>query len=190
MSIINSPFINNHPVIDYDLDVTRYEDLLDNDIFNYDETEVKSESPVDDGCTDLINRMRKSLFPKIPTLRQWGITVNIQPTKKMNKRLWKLYDHDKQRDILNRIESKFRRDTPSVKLIELHFEVCPTLKNIHFHALYEAPVLFRAEMETYYKRVCCSDDEHTKKPWRYLDIKEIVGGSDEWLKYIRKDLKQ
>lgn len=174
------------PIIDY---YERNIELINpDDIFNYDD-EVKSESPSDDGCTEIINRMRKSLFKKAPTLRQWGVTVNIQPTKTMNKRLWKNYDNDKQREILNRIETKFRRDTPSVKLIELHFEICPTLKNIHFHALYEAPVLFRSEMETYYKRVCCSDDEHTKVPWRYLDIKEIIGGPAEWLEYIRKDLK-
>lgn len=138
-------------------------------------------------CTKLIQRLKKPFFKG--TLFQYGITVNIQPTKKMNKRLWKLYSHDKQREILSRIEAKFRADTPSVRLIELHFEECPTLKNIHFHALYEAPALFKVEMEAYYKRVCCSDDKDTKIPWRYLDIKLIIGGNAEWLDYIRKDLK-
>lgn len=146
-----------------------------------------SDESTDTDCGTIIRRLTKPLFK--PSLHQYGVTVNIQPTKKMNKRLWNKYNHDQQRGILSRIEAKFRAQTPSVKLIELHFEVCPTLKNIHFHALYEAPSLFKPEMETYYKRVCCSDDERTRIPWRYLDIKLIEGGNAEWLEYIRKDLK-
>lgn len=141
----------------------------------------------DTDCTKIIKRLKRPIFKD--TLHQYGITVNIQPTKKMNRRYWKLYTPDKQRDILSRIEAKFRALTPSVKLIELHFETCPTLKNIHFHALYEAPSAFKVEMEAYYRRVCCSDDDNTKIPWRYLDIKLITGGNSEWLDYIRKDLK-
>lgn len=145
-----------------------------------------SDSDNDTECCNILQRLKKPLFK--PTLHQYGITVNIQPTKKMNKRFWNKYSHDQQRAMLSRIEAKFRSLTPSVKLIELHFEVCPTLKNIHFHALYEAPALFKVEMEAYYKRICCSDDHKTKIPWRYLDIKLIRGGNTEWLDYIRKDL--
>lgn len=141
----------------------------------------------DTDCTKLIKRIRRPIFQG--TLFEYGITVNIQPTKKMNRRYWKLYNHDQQRAILSRIEAKFRALTPSVQLMELHYEVCPTLKNIHFHALYKAPALFKVEMMAYYKRVCCSDDLNTTDPWRYLDIKLILGGNAEWLEYIRKDLK-
>lgn len=121
-------------------------------------------------------------------VNKYGITVNVLPFKLMNRKRWFTYSHDKQRDILSRIEAKFRRDTPSVKLIELHYELCPSedkFHNIHFHALYEMPSMFVAELETYYKRVCF---DSSNKNWKYLDIK-LINNEDAWIKYIRKDIK-
>lgn len=118
----------------------------------------------------------------------YGITVNILPFKSMNKKRWFTYSHDKQREILARIESRFRKDNPSVKLKEIHYELCPStdkFHNIHFHALYKMPVIFKAELETYYNRICL---DKSNKNWRHLDIKEI-NNVDQWLKYIRKDAK-
>jgi len=121
--------------------------------------------------------------------KRWAVTVNIQPTKLMNKRQWRKYSPDQQMAILGRVEAAFRRKTPSVQLVELHYETCPVLGNIHFHALYEMPLIFRAELEAYYKGVCDSSDEKTLKKWRYLDIEEV---KDEkaWLDYIRKDVNK
>lgn len=120
---------------------------------------------------------------------RWAVTVNIQPTKLMNKRQWRKYSPDQQMGILGRIEAAFRRKTPSVQLVELHYETCPALGNIHFHALYEMPKDFVSTMENYYKDVCDSSDEHTKIKWRYLDIQQV---KDEkaWLEYIRKDVNK
>jgi len=158
---------------------------------------ASDESYISDDCDDsqeIMKRLKRPLFRPCENvenvLAHFGITVNIQPTKKMNKRYWKLYTADKQRDILARIEAGYRRVTPSVKLIEIHYEVCPKLKNIHFHALYEAPILFRDDIKAYYKRICCSQDEKTEKPWRYLDVKRMRGGNKEWLIYIRKDIQK
>lgn len=120
--------------------------------------------------------------------KYFGITVNILPYKSMNKKRWFLYTHDKQRDILSRIESKFRKNNPSVQLIELHYEICPStddFHNIHFHALYNMPDVFKAELETYYNKIC---SDKSNKNWRHLDIKEI-NNKESWLNYIRKDVK-
>lgn len=117
----------------------------------------------------------------------YGITVNILPFKLMNKKRWFTYSHDKQREILARIEAKFRKDTPSCELIELHYEKCPTedeFHNIHFHALYKMPEMHKAELETYYNRIC---SDKSNKNWRHLDIKEI-NNKHSWLEYIRKDI--
>jgi len=158
----------------------------------------EQDSPIeccDDGCTSLVQVLKKPLWKMTPSAStahssrlEYGVTVNIQPTKKMNGKFWRDYCHDKQRAILGRIEAKFRALTPSVELIELHYEVCPTLKNVHFHALYNAPFLFTAEMEAYYKRVCDARDANTRIPWRYLDIKVIKDGAQHWLEYIRKEI--
>lgn len=116
----------------------------------------------------------------------YGITVNILPFKQMNKKRWYTYSHDKQREILARIETKFRKDTPSVILHELHYELCPSedkFKNIHFHALYEMPIEFKAELETYYNRIC---SDNSNKNWRHIDIR-LINNKQAWLDYIRKD---
>lgn len=143
----------------------------------------------------LLSQLRKPLFgvrQDSPSRAndasmRWAITVNIQPTKKMNGRQWKLYSAEKQTAQLSRIEAALRKKTPSIKLIELHYETCPVLKNIHFHALYEMPEEFKSELECYYKRICDSSDDKTLVPWRYLDISPIKN-EQAWLDYIRKDL--
>lgn len=158
-------------------------------------TEPEDTECCDDGCTSLVQALKKPLWKDSPNPSavkpfrlEYGVTVNIQPTKKMNGKFWRDYTHDKQRAILGRIEAKFRAITPSVELIELHYEICPTLKNVHFHALYSAPCLFMHEMQTYYKRVCDASDKNTRIPWRYLDIKVIKDGAGNWLEYIRKEI--
>lgn len=115
----------------------------------------------------------------------YALTVNIQPTKLMNKRQWKLYSADDQRKILTRIEKAIRVKNPSIQLIELHFEECPILKQQHFHALYSFPNEFSTVLETYYQRVCGSTGKQTK-PWRHAILK-TVDDKAGWLVYIRKD---
>lgn len=141
----------------------------------------------DQEVTEVLKRLTKPLFK--PVHNDYAVTVNIQPTKFMNKRQWKRYTHDQQRAILSRIEKKFRKDMPTIELVELHYEICPTLKNIHFHALYKMPVNYCTTMETYYTRICSSEDEKTKIPWRFLDIREITNRTG-WLEYINKDTKK
>lgn len=115
-----------------------------------------------------------------------AVTVNIQPTKLMNKRQWRKYSPEQQTAQLSRIEAAFRKKTPSCVLKEIHYETCPVVKNIHFHALYEMPSIFRPELETYYNRICSSTDEKTTVPWRHLDLQEVYDVAG-WLKYIRKN---
>lgn len=119
------------------------------------------------------------------TIQQYCVTVNPNPSKKMNNRMYKLYSHDQQRAILCRIESAMRRDNPSIKLIEIHFELCPVLQQQHYHALYSMPFSFESTMENYLsKRI--SDKTEAKVPWRPIDIM-VCNNRKEWLKYIRKD---
>jgi len=165
-------------------------------------SDLSEDSLIEDMYTDeVINRLTGPLFGARQcknvssndvshtdnTVTQFAITVNIQPTKFMNKKQWRKYTPEQQTSQLARIESAFRRNNPSVKLMELHYETCPVLKNIHFHALYEMPKIFKSELETYYKRICDATDEHTKIPWRYLDIQQIFD-MQGWLDYIRKGL--
>lgn len=147
-------------------------------------------------CCNTI-KLTRNLFRKVsvsdrPTgddildnIKYYGITVNILPWKLMNRKRWCTYSHDKQREILARVEARFRKNNPSVLLKELHYELCPSpdeFHNIHFHALYLMPAIFKAELETYYNRICF---DKSNKNWRHLDIKEI-NNVDQWLKYIRK----
>jgi len=114
----------------------------------------------------------------------YAVTVNIQPTKLINKRQWKLYNHDKQRSFLTRIEAKLRQQNPSIELIEIHYETCPTLNNIHFHALYRMPKIFISTMQNYYKTFSSTDNK-TKEPWRHILVEDVYD-KEGWLAYIRK----
>lgn len=121
--------------------------------------------------------------------RKYAITVNICPNKLMNKRKWKLYNHDQQRQILTRIEKASRVKNPII-LEKLNFEVCPVLNQIHFHALYSMPSEFLSGIEAYYKRVIGMPDiEGDKsKEWRHIVTKPIFA-EEGWTKYISKDEK-
>jgi len=128
-----------------------------------------------------------------PPRKYYASTVNIQPTKLMNKRPWKKYNHDDQRKILMRVEASFRRKYPTVELIELQYEVCPKLKNIHYHALYLMTDDEEHELYNYFKKICCSEDAKTLIPWRFMynkiipkNIMDIQG----WLDYMRKELNK
>lgn len=115
----------------------------------------------------------------------YAVTVNIQPTKKMNNRQWRLYTPEKQTAQLMRIEKSFRDKNPSCKLVEIHFETCPTLRNMHFHALYQMSDEIKDHYVLHFNRICGSTGEQTD-PWRHLDC-EPVRSKEAWIAYIRKD---
>lgn len=119
---------------------------------------------------------------------RYAITVNICPNKLMNKRKWRLYSQDDQRRILSRVEKSLRVKTPSIKLIKINYEVCPTLKQVHFHALYEMPTEYMNELETYYQRVVGMPEINgdKNKQWRHLVTKPIFS-EEGWIEYITKD---
>jgi len=121
---------------------------------------------------------------------QYAITINICPNKLMNKRKWKLYSHDQQRQILTRIEKASRVKNISINLMKLNFEICPILNQIHFHALYEMPSEFISGLEAYYKRVISMPDMNgdTTKQWRHIDVQRVFS-EEGWIKYISKDEK-
>lgn len=152
----------------------------------------------DEEVTEIIDRLSGPLFkrPKIkksnPNVKRYGITLNIQPTRFINKRQWKLYNVNQQLAILSRMEASIRRKAKDIKLIELHFEKCPTVKNVHFHALYEMPPasisLLQAEWDRLVGTIITkSTRTDMSATWKHLDVKEMIGGDSEWLKYIRKE---
>jgi len=152
--------------------------------------DAKITDPDEDSLIDDLDPF-EIVEPDKDGLKHFAVTVNICPTKRMNNKLWRTYTHDKQRDVLLRVEGAFRRKTPSVELKEIRFEECPTLKQIHYHAHYVMPKEFEYEMFNHFKRICCSQDEHTLKPWRFIAIKELPRDADvtRWEDYIRKDAK-
>lgn len=123
--------------------------------------------------------------PTDVTINRYAVTVNIQPTKLINKRQWKLYSSDDQRKIMMRIERAIRVKNPSIILNEIHYEECPVLKQQHFHCLYTMPPEYVSVLETYYDRVVGSTGKQVK-PWRHLVIK-LITYEQGWLDYIRKD---
>jgi len=115
------------------------------------------------------------------------VTVNPAPNKLLNRKKYRLYSEEQQRAMLLRIEAALRRDNPSIKLLELHFEKCPSSGMVHFHALYNMPILFESTMVNYYNRIMSMVDSNTTgEPWRHLDI-QICNNKSAWLQYIRKD---
>lgn len=131
-----------------------------------------------------INDVITSIMPNFKG--NYAITVNPAPTKLLNKKQYCKYSEDQQRAMLTRIEASLRRTTPSIELIELHFEKCPSNKMIHFHALYQMPSIYVTTVENYYRVRLDSTDKNTKTPWRHLDIQKVYNRLG-WIKYIQKD---
>lgn len=121
--------------------------------------------------------------------RLYAMTLNIQPCcYNMNRKRWDTYTHDKQRAILMRVEASFRKNNLNVTLQKLNYELCPTLNNIHFHAMYKMNLDDIVAMKKYYKRICeAKFKTPSRVPWRYLDISIIEDTPDAWLRYIAKD---
>jgi len=130
---------------------------------------------------------RRSQGDVTPTeLPQYAVTVNICPNKKMNNKIWKTYDHIRQTAQLQRIEAHMRKLNPSIELVEMQFEICPQLNQIHFHALYSMPKEFVTTMENYWREKV-ADKKPSTPPWRYLDIQPVYSRKG-WEEYIRKDI--
>lgn len=115
----------------------------------------------------------------------FAVTVNLNPYGFVNNRKWSLYKNDAQRSTLLRIEASLRRTYPNIELVELIFEVCPKLKNIHFHALYRMPLEIPPLYEQYFndrvKKVsllCTYKNVEIEPLWNY----------EGWIKYITKDI--
>lgn len=165
-------------------------------------SDYDSEVSVDDGTSVILEKLSRPLFSVKQSLVRdntsvsgdadnllaygYAVTINICPNKKMNKKVWKTYSHEQQSKILLRIESAMRRDNPSIKLTELHLEICPSLQQIHLHALYDMPELFVSTMEAYWQQRV-ADIRPSTIPWRYIDISKVRNRND-WLQYIRKDI--
>lgn len=154
----------------------------------------------EDGCTAIINRLTRPLWSRdrvslgdvvIPSdskavwKTKYAVTINVCPNKKMNNKIWKTYDHIRQTAQLQRLEAHMRKLNPSIQLVELQFEICPALNQIHFHALYDMPKEFVSTMENYWREKI-ADKKPTIKPWRYLDIQQVYNEKG-WIRYINKD---
>lgn len=123
--------------------------------------------------------------------RHYAVTVNIKPSKLMNRRRWDMYTHDKQRAMLTRLERNMRKGIEGLFLKCLHFEVCPRLRNIHYHAWYGTTL---CDLDVI-GRIRAYWDKHTGDsittiiPWRIVVIKEIFDKRG-WLEYITKDQRR
>lgn len=126
----------------------------------------------------------------------YGITINILPFKRINNKVWRTYNHDQQRKILMRMEASIRRNNPSIQLVELHFEVCPSMQNIHFHALYKMPFIFLSTMRNEWDRLIGPKNKDLKdqakhygnSSWKHFHSTFVLESeSGHWLEYIRKD---
>lgn len=115
----------------------------------------------------------------------YAITVNISNTKLVNKKPWHKYTQDEQRRILARVEQSFRKKTPSVVLVRIEYEACPSNNNIHFHALYNMPYTFISTLENHWVKFD-STDKNTLQKWRHLDVR-AVKNVQGWLDYISKE---
>lgn len=124
------------------------------------------------------------IVKQLPASRiQLAVTVNPDPYTLMNKRMYRLYSHDKQRAMLTRIENAARRDLGDVNLVKLVFEICPKLQQVHLHAWYDLPDLMVTPLELYFtKRV----SRKTGPSWRAFLSKEIYDEKG-WLDYMTKE---
>jgi len=170
---------------DYEIDLDK--SVFTCNLFNLSRQRSKA-SAVSVSSSDVSKGIDLRPYQEAPTILEYGVTVNICPNKYMNRKKWKIYNHDQQRQILTRIEKSLRQKTPSIQLKDIYYEICPTLQQVHFHALYSMPRQFITEMETYYNRVVGMPEmSNSSKAWRHFQF-EAIYDREGWIKYIKKDL--
>lgn len=116
----------------------------------------------------------------------YSLTINPQPSGRLNGKVYSLYTNDQQIAILGRIEAHLRLKNPIIEMLELHYEKCPSNGQIHFHALYSMPSIYQSTVMAYYRRILDKSNQETKEPWRYIDF-TVTDSRSQWLEYIRKD---
>lgn len=159
-------------------------------------SEEPTYEPTDDDYEDLsqyIKHYEKPLWKRFeePSLmiekkHNIACTINVQPTRFMNKRQWKKYSHDQQKAILNRIENAMRRVYPTIVLKKLYYEICPILNNIHFHAWYVCTMDDEQKMKDYFEQRCGTPKGTQTKPWR-MYLSKYIYDEQGWVNYITKD---
>jgi len=162
----------------YNMFVARKRDVSHSDVVNIDPYINSSNDTTNNTLNKESDIVNEGPF-------RYAITLNFSPNLRVNKRPWKDYTQDQQRASLGRIEAAFRRRNPTCKLIELRYEVCPKIKQIHFHALYEMPLVYKTTMSNYYAKFDATLKD-TRNPWRHLDIQDIFDNNG-WIDYCNKD---
>jgi len=127
------------------------------------------------------------LIEDVSDVAEYAITINISPHKLINKRKWAMYAHQQQQEILFRMEASSLKNTP-IKCIKAVFEMCPRLKQIHMHALYEMPknLGYQAYIKEWWDSRISTTDKNTIIPFRHFDSRDIYDRNG-WNKYIMKD---
>lgn len=127
---------------------------------------------------------------KHPVDKEYAITVNICPDKYMNRKKWKTYTHDQQRDsllrinksiidkVFNYLDSKHQATYDRMSITEIRFEICPILDIIHFHALVKCDELTQILYTNHWQG-------YNVDKWRIIDVQEIYN-EEGWLSYINK----
>lgn len=149
-------------------------------------------------CSKIINSLSAPLFKvyrrvsgasmetfKVDNVTLYAVTINPDPFCLFNKKMYKKYTHDQQRAMLTRIENALRKEYKDIELKELHFEVCPNLKQVHFHALYEMRESMTNLYKEYMKKRCVRPNSPS---WRFYDCQEVYNRQG-WLEYIRKSIE-
>lgn len=128
------------------------------------------------------NTVSESEYDTLPQF--YATTVNLNPHGFVNNKKWSLYSQDDQRKILLRLEASMRRTYPTVELVELHFEVCPTLKSAHYHALYKMGI----DMPSLYCQYFNDRVKKVGKKCTYENVKiDPIWNYEGWQVYMKKD---
>lgn len=110
-----------------------------------------------------------------------------------NKKKFKYWDHAKQIGLITRIEYGFRRKhLEHMHMIEMTFEECPVLKQMHAHILYFMEHEYIGDYKKYINKSCSINNNETRTPWRpichkYIRDATTYGDCEGWIKYIYKD---
>jgi len=103
---------------DYEIDLDK--SVFTCNLFSLSKQRSKA-SAVSVSSSDVSKGIDLRPYQEAATIMEYGVTVNICPNKYMNRKKWKIYNHDQQRQILTRIEKSLRQKTPSIQLKDIYY---------------------------------------------------------------------
>lgn len=144
----------------------------------------------DDMTSSILAKLNGPLFngasapERSDNVPYYAVTINPDPYVKVNNKRYSSYSYGQQCAMLLRMHNAVLRDNPTIECEAMVFEMCPNLKQAHYHCLIRCPDIWLSTYTNYLSRRLLRDNSPS---WRFAVTKEVFD-MNGWIMYMNKNL--